>query len=72
MTNYSVTFANGRTKEIKNSKREYAFAWQVVTDNSFENGFAADKAKAEAAVKSAVRYQTRYGAKLVSSEIISL
>jgi len=57
---YTATFSNGETI-TRNSQRDYTFAWAVfrIDGSMLEKGFAADKQKAERAVRSLISYLTR-------------
>lgn len=71
--NITATFANGKTFELKNSKKEYKFAWYVENEEGDgKNGFSVDRVKAETALKSEAKYRARYGSKIAFSEVIEL
>ena len=64
MTKYTATFADGSTKELKNSKRQYAVAWRVKVEVNTakgshintHDGFARDETAARKAMQSETAY----------------
>lgn len=66
MTSYTATFADGSTKTLKASKREYSHAWRMTWTIQYRgapfqqsmSGFAASEVLAQKALAAAV---SRYG-----------